>query len=106
MKMENKLSNTTFGLNIILLTTISSISLSLHDNNKTIMPTTTATYQSISGDKHPWDMEKPAYIQVSTDSDKDDFEVISSFAQRIVSQSKDIDDEIQEVINNHFWEML
>lgn len=104
--MENKLSNSTFGLNIILLTTISSISLSLHDNNKAIMPTTTATYQSISGDKRPWDRQKLAYTQVSADSDKNDFEIISSFAQRMVSQSKDIDDEIQEVINNHFWDML
>lgn len=104
--MENKLSNNTFGLNIILLTTISSISLSLHDNTKASMPTTTATYQSIYGDKHPWDMEKPAYIQAYIESDKDDFDVISLFAQRIVSRSKDIDDEIQEVINNHFWDML
>ena len=38
--------------------------------------------------------------------DTTDLEVITSFIHRIVSKSKDIDDEIQEVINEHFWEMV
>ena len=37
---------------------------------------------------------------------EDDLETITSFIHRIVSQSKDIDEEIQEVINEHFWEMV
>lgn len=104
--MENKLSSNTVGLNIILLTAISSMSLSLYDNNKIIMPTTTAKYQFMNESKHSWDLEKVKYTQSSINNEKDDFDVVSSFAERIVSNSKDIDREIQEVINNRFWDML
>lgn len=103
---DNKLSSDTFGLNIILLTAISSISLSLYDNNKTIMPTTTAKYQCVRENKYSWGMEKLKYTQSFVDSEKEDFDIIASFAQRMVSKSKDIDVEIQEVINKRFWDML
>ncbi len=103
---ENKSSSNTFGLNIVLITAISSISLSLSDNNKITMPTKTATYQYSSINKYPWDITRKEYTKNPIDSEKEDFKIISLFAQRIVSQSKEIDDEIQEVINKSFWDML
>ena len=37
---------------------------------------------------------------------EDDIKVISKFAEKLISSQKDIEPEIQEVINEHFNEML
>ena len=39
-------------------------------------------------------------------SDYEDFEIISSFAQKLLTEESFIDEEIQNVINDHFWDML
>ena len=36
----------------------------------------------------------------------EDFEIIRSFAEKLLADQLPVDNDIQEVINNHFWEML
>lgn len=35
-----------------------------------------------------------------------DFEVIEQFAKNMVDSMTDIDPDIQQIVNDHFWEML
>ena len=35
-----------------------------------------------------------------------DFEIINSFANKMLTEATPIDEEIQNVINDHFWDML
>lgn len=43
---------------------------------------------------------------VPVDSSIEDFEVLSSFAERILENTVPMDAKIQEVINDYFWDML
>ena len=36
----------------------------------------------------------------------EDFEIINSFANKMLTEATPIDEEIQNVINGHFWDML
>ena len=36
----------------------------------------------------------------------EDFEIINSFANKMLTEATPIDEEIQNVINDHFWDML
>lgn len=36
----------------------------------------------------------------------EDFIVIRAFAEKILQESLEVDDDIQRVINDHFWEMI
>ena len=36
----------------------------------------------------------------------EDFEIINSFANKMLTEATSIDEEIQNVINDHFWDML
>lgn len=35
-----------------------------------------------------------------------DYDVIERFAKKVVDSMKEIDPEIQQIVNNHFWEIL
>ncbi len=50
--------------------------------------------------------EKPSYIYETLDEDKRDFEAILSFGRTYLQNEVGIDESIQKVINEHFWDML
>lgn len=39
-------------------------------------------------------------------ADRDNFKILLSFANKILNDSPQMDEEIQHVINEHFWDML
>ena len=51
-------------------------------------------------------------IPISTETihvnipEHEDFEIINSFANKMLTEATPIDEEIQNVINDHFWDML
>ena len=51
-------------------------------------------------------------IPISTETihvnipEHEDFEIINSFANKMLTEATSIDEEIQNVINDHFWDML
>ncbi len=38
--------------------------------------------------------------------DKDDFEIIKNFAEKLLKEQKEVSEDIQEIVNEHFFEML
>lgn len=36
----------------------------------------------------------------------EDFSILTSFAKKLLEDAAPIDEEIQKVINDHFWDML
>lgn len=46
------------------------------------------------------------FISTMISKDMGDFEVIKGFASKILTDVPEIDEEIQRVINDHFWDMI
>ena len=55
---------------------------------------------------------RQTYNDISTETihvnipEHEDFEIINSFANKMITEAAPIDEEIQNVINDHFWDML
>lgn len=57
-------------------------------------------------DKYVMNSRIPSYVPTSQSEDLNDFEVLVSFANKMLDNEVGIDLEIQHVINNSFWDML
>jgi hypothetical protein len=40
------------------------------------------------------------------DKDKDDFKIVQNFGEKLLKEQKEVPEDIQEIINDHFFEML
>ena len=57
-------------------------------------------------DKYVMSSKTLSYISPSQTTEQNDFEVLVSFANKMLANEVGIDEEIQHVINNSFWDML
>ena len=107
---------TYINANIMLLSALSCVTLTDSElpaisngqiYNNSIIPSINTSFS--------WENNTPYSVKnvaISTEtvlvktSDYEDFETISSFAQKLLTEESFIDEEIQNVINDHFWDML
>ena len=50
--------------------------------------------------------ENPSYIYIPQAKEQIDFSILVSFGKKLLDSEVRIDEEIQQVINDNFWEML
>ena len=115
MNSGDNLTNSFMFRNFVMVSARSScLTLSLpsycpYDAANEIMPS--AVFQSEQKtDSSSYSLEyQPLSNDTYTYQNRDlmeDFVVIRAFAEKILQESLTVDDDIQRVINDHFWEMI
>lgn len=111
MKMSN--SSNTVPI-VFLFVTCSALSYNLQGNNlyetsNTMNITTNAKYEALQG-KKPWDKEEflnnDFNDKLVNAKDISDFQVICSFAEKLLKDSVGIEPEIREIIDEFWFDML
>jgi hypothetical protein len=67
------------------------------------LPSLTAQYTQVNIG-YPW--EEKLGSNINSDSELNQYETILLFAQKVISDSKDIDVEIQSTVNKIFWDLI
>ena len=104
--MTQSSSNLNFGKQLIFATFAGSCSLVAafnYEANSNPMPTMTAKYSECKL-LHSWESEFG--VNNLALNDYQDYETMLSFANKVVSESKDIDLDIQIAVNKIFWDLL
>jgi hypothetical protein len=82
---------------------LTSLSNDIYDKNQfTPMPSVAIEYKNMD-DKTYGTNDCPSLQKIK---DTQDFDEILSFSQKMISETKDIDADIQSYVNDHFWEMI
>ena len=103
--MTQSSTNLNFGKQLIFATIAGSslVAAFNYEVNLTPMPSMTAKYSEFNLD-YPW--ENQLKINKLLVDDYREYETMITFAQKVVSESKDIDIDIQLAVNKIFWDLL
>ena len=98
-------TNLNFGKQLLFATIAGSslVAAANYDINYSIMPSITANYTQVN---FGYSWEEKFMTNIISDSEAKEYETILSFAQKVISESKDIDIEIQSTVNKIFWDLL
>lgn len=104
-----KPTNINYSSNPFLVATLAigmgSTLLNMHNYDSTAIdiPINTESYKWMSNN-HPW--ENNLYLYSVDDKQLKEFELVSSFANELINNCKDVDSEIQVVTNDIFWDLI
>lgn len=93
-----------------LFATMSCTTVALGTNvfnldNESICPTQTADIPSET-QNYILKNGSPSYIYLPQVEEQMDFNILVSFGKKLLDSEAHIDEDIQQVINDHFWDML
>jgi hypothetical protein len=102
-------TNTTFGFLLFhyLWSKSSTVTDLPYDENPVYNLSTYGNYD-VKKDIVDWD-GKNAYKISDYDyinAEENRIDIIFNFAQKLIQNSKDIDSEFVEIVNNHFWDLI
>jgi len=103
--MTQSSTNLNFGKQLIFATIAGSslVAPFYYEVNSNPMPSMTAKYCECVN-RYPWENEFGTNNLLI--NDYQDYDTMISFAKKVVSESKDIDIEIQLAVNKIFWDLL
>ena len=81
-----------------------------YNNNEFICPDQSVEIPKVEPSQYLLSKTEPSFISTSisapSDSEFQDFEVLTSFGKKYFENETKIDETIQKVINENFWDML
>lgn len=93
--------------NFVILATVSSSAVSLPYDSNNLMPQKNHNYyfqNSIN------DLKEMAYNQLTNyqlyNENSEKIQIIIDFTMKIMQNTKDIDSEFVDIVNNNFWELI
>lgn len=102
--------------NFMILSALSCITLTANELPSTIswqqpdensMPSMESfTYPGVNACNYYINNQNISTETIIVNTDYEDYKIISSFANKILMETTFIDKDIQDVIINHFWDML
>ena len=103
--MTQSSTNLNFGKQLIFATIAGSsfIAAATYEVNSNPMPSMNVTYTECIT-TYPWEAELG--ISNLAVNDYQDYDTMVNFAKKVVSETKDIDIDIQEAVNKIFWDLL
>lgn len=96
-------TNSTISKSLFLATLAGTTLMSSLHYDSQELPSVTAKYVEL---KMGYSWENREGFNFKYSSDEYEYFTIMSFAEKLVSQSQDIDFEIQEAVNRIFWDLL
>ena len=98
-------TNLNIGRQLLFATIAGSsfIAQTNYDCSINFIPTVMAHYTQVAN-PYPW--EKDLEMNYVSNPESDQYETILSFSNKVVSESKDIDIEIQAAVNKIFWDLI
>jgi len=96
-------TNSTIGKSLFLATLAGTTLMTTLCYDAQEIPSVTANYVELNMG-YEWENREGFNFKYS--SDALEYSTIISFAEKLVSQSQDIDIEIQEAVNKIFWDLL
>lgn len=114
MKTNNYFIGNTIYTGLIVASSLSSLSaqsslfseLGDLSTYTTAFPTEKLIYQVPSANKYSWEQADLTNITSKISKHLNDFEIVKNFAAKMLTDIPMIDEEIQQVINDNFWDML